>query len=242
MKKLVTKVKKSNVIVEGEVRLGSVHDQIMQAIESEKPELVVMGTHGHRGPNRWFIGSTTERLLRHSPVPLLTITTPKMISSAKRHFRRILVTTDFSDGTTDALAYAFSIAQKNQSRVTLLHVIHDVAADVSSKYRDPLMKGIGKQLEELVPTEAWNCCKVATRVETGIPYQVILRVLETETIDLCVMNIHGKGMLDRALLGSSAERVVRAAKCPLLLVPPMKKAKRARKALSGKRSAKPPLT
>jgi nucleotide-binding universal stress UspA family protein len=237
MKKLLAEVKKLHVIVEGEVRFGNVHDQIIQAIESLKPDLVVMGTHGHRGLDRWFIGSTTEGLLRHSPVPLLTVATQKKMSSSKPHIRRILVTTDFSDGTTDALEYAFSIAQKNQSHVTLLHVIHDLAADVSGKYRDPLVKGIGKQLEELVPAEAWSWCKVATRVETGIPYQVILRVLEKETIDLCVMNIHGKGMLDRALLGSTAERVVRAAKCPLLLVPPMKDGKPARKARPRKRAA-----
>jgi nucleotide-binding universal stress UspA family protein len=236
MKKLVAKVKESRVVVEGKVRFGNVHDQIMRAIAVLKPDLVVMGTHGHRGLDRWFMGSTTEGLLRHSPVPLLTITTPKKMSATKPHFRHILVTTDFSDGTTDALAYAFSMAQKNESRITLLHVIHDIAADVSGKYRDPLVKGIGKQLEELVPAEAWNTCKVATRVETGMPYQVILRILEKEKIDLLVMNIHGKGMLERALLGSTAERVVRAAKCPVMLIPPMKKAKPARKPRPSRRA------
>jgi hypothetical protein len=56
-----------------------------------------------------------------------------------------------------------------------------------------------------------------------VPYRIILRILEDEKIDLLVMNIHGKGMLDRALLGSTAERVVRAASCPVMLIPPMKR-------------------
>jgi nucleotide-binding universal stress UspA family protein len=51
---------------------------------------------------------------------------------------------------------------------------------------------------------------------------MILKTIEEERPDLLVMNIHGKGMLDRALLGSTAERVVRAASCPVMMVPPMK--------------------
>src|SRR5262249_37045701 len=73
-----------------------------------------------------------------------------------------------------------------------------------------------------VPVEAANWCNVYTRVRTGVPYRVILSMLEDEKIDLLVMNIHGKGMLDRALLGSTAERVVRVAPCPVMLMPPLK--------------------
>jgi nucleotide-binding universal stress UspA family protein len=146
------------------------------------------------------------------------------------------VTTDFSDGTPDALAYAFSVAQENEARITLLHVIHDAAADVSGKYRDSLVKGVEKQLADLVPGEARNWCDVVTCVETGVPYRIILRTLEDEKVDLLVMNIHGKGMLDRALLGSTAERVVRASSCPVMLIPPMKR-KLKRRARPGGRAA-----
>jgi nucleotide-binding universal stress UspA family protein len=115
------------------------------------------------------------------------------------------------------------VAQENESRVTLLHVVHDVSVDMSGKYRDSLLSGVRKQLDDLVPPEAKDWCGVVTRVETGVPYRIILRTLEDEKVDLLVMNIHGKGMLDRALLGSTAERVVRAALCPVMLIPPMKR-------------------
>jgi hypothetical protein len=46
-------------------------------------------------------------------------------------------------------------------------------------------------------------------------------MLRTEKVDLLVMNIHGKSMLDRAMIGSTAERVVRAAHCPVMLIPSM---------------------
>jgi nucleotide-binding universal stress UspA family protein len=219
MNKLVAGLKGTGVRTETDVRLGDVYDEIKLAIEEVKPDLIVMGTHGRRSVERWFMGSTTEKLLRHSPVPLVTIAATGGKPSAPP--RRILVTTDFSEGTSDALAFAFSVAQENESKVTLLHVVNDVDVDVSG-YRDSLINRVRKQLDDLVPAEARNWCEIATRVETGIPYRIIKRVLEDERIDLLVMNIHGKGMLDRALLGSTAERLVRTAGCPVMLIPPSK--------------------
>jgi nucleotide-binding universal stress UspA family protein len=225
LKKLVQRAQRANVEADFEIHVGDVYDEIKNAIEMRQPNLVVMGTHGRRGIERWFIGSTTEKLLRHSPVPLLTISASDKKVPVPR-FRRILVTTDFSDGTSDALAYAFSIAQEYDARITLLHVIHDVAIDSSGTFRDALLTSVEKALQDLVPPEAADWCDVNTRIETGVPYQIILKTLEDERIDLVVMNIHGKGLLDRALLGSTAERVMRAAPCPVLLIPPMKRRKR----------------
>jgi nucleotide-binding universal stress UspA family protein len=237
MNKLVARVKGMGVTVKTEIVVGDVYDEIKGSIEVLKPDLIVMGTHGRRGVERWFMGSTTEKLLRHSPVPLVTISAvgEKVVNVPR--FRRILVTTDFSDGTPDALAYAFSVAQENESQVTLLHVLHDVSADLSGKYRDSLIDGLRRQLDDMVPAEARNWCDIVTRVETGVPYRIILRTIEDERPDLLVMNIHGKGMLDRALLGSTAERVVRAASCPVMMIPPMKRKLRRRARPGGVRVA-----
>ena len=237
MSTLAARTKEAGVPCDVEIRIGDVYDEIKKAIEVEKPELVVMGTHGRRGVERWFMGSTTEKLLRHSPVPLLTISASgeKLVDASR--FRRILVTTDFSAGTPDALAHAFSVAQENDAQITLLHVVQDVAADISGKYRESLIRGVERQLQDLIPAEAKNWCEVNARVETGMPYRIILRMLEDEKIDLLVMNIHGKGMLDRALVGSTAERVVRAASCPVMLIPPMKRKLKRRARPGGMRAA-----
>jgi nucleotide-binding universal stress UspA family protein len=224
LNKLEARVREAGVDVQTELRLGDVYDEIKRTIQVEKPDLLVMGTHGRRGVERWFMGSTTERLLRHSPVPLVTISATGEKSFGPPKFRHILVTTDFSEGTTDALSYAFSVAQENESQVTLLHVLNDVSVELSgSKYRESLVNGVRNQLDEMVPPEARNWCDIVPRVESGVPYRIILRTIEDEQIDLVVMNIHGKGMLDRALLGSTAERVVRAARCPVMMIPPMKR-------------------
>ncbi len=230
---LLARIKRTGIAAESELRVGDVYQEIKAAIDNLSPDLIVMGTHGRRGVERWFLGSTTEKLLRHTPVPLVTISAASEKSWNEPRFRKILVTTDFSDGTPDALSYAFSVAQENESLVVLRHVIQDMSADdLSGKYRDSLTDGVRRQLEDLVPVEATNWCDIVTRVDIGVPYRIILRTIEDGRPDLLVMNIHGKSMLDRALLGSTAERVVRAAPCPVMIIPPIKR-KLKRKARPG---------
>jgi nucleotide-binding universal stress UspA family protein len=222
---MAARLTKSGITVESGVMVGEVNTEIKRAISAYKPDLVAMGTHGRSGIQRWFIGSTTERLLRHCPVPLITTSMIRKPRPDATRFQRILVTTDFSDGTADALDYAFSIAQENQSAITLLHVI-EAPPKSTVPNRKSLVSATLRNLAKLVPPESEAWCDVKTKAEMGTPYQVVLKVLQTGKFDLLVMNIHGKGMLERALLGSTAERVVRAARCPVMLIPPMRKTAR----------------
>lgn len=229
MARLGERLRGKGVEVEALVRTGDVDFAIREYVAKNKPDILVMGTHGRKFFDRWFMGSTTERLLRHLPIPILTIG-PGKRKIAPPSIRRILVTTDFSEGTPDAIAYAFSIAQECQSKVILLHVLNDVSLDLAARYRNPLIRSIRDELEKMIPPEARDWCEVSTQVATGTPLPAILKILNREHIDLLVMNIHGKGMLDRALLGSTAERVVRGAGIPVMLIPPMAAGKRKRRA------------
>jgi nucleotide-binding universal stress UspA family protein len=223
MKKRQMAVHNAGVGVEMEVRLGDVYDSIERAIKIVRPELIVMGTHGRHGVERWFMGSTTEKLLRHSPVPLVTISNAAEKPASSSEFRRILVATDFSAGSADALAYAFSVAEENESRITMLHVLPAFAKELMGRNREDVVHAVHNKLNEFVPAEARTWCDVVTQVEAGVPYQIILDMIRDEAIDLLVMNIHGKGMIDRVLIGSNAEPVVRAAACPVMLIPPLTK-------------------
>lgn len=183
-----------------------------------------MGTQGRRGLEKFFLGSTTERLLRTLPVPLLTIRGIKT-QTATPGIRNILVTTDLSDGTPEPVAYALSIAQERKAKVTLLHVLNDVEAEISGRYRDQLLRSIRHELEDLLLSWTRKSCEVAVRVVTGRPIRRILPLLNKEKFDLIVMNIHGKTLLDRMTIGSTAEKIVRAAPVPVLVIPPRTVAK-----------------
>jgi nucleotide-binding universal stress UspA family protein len=215
---------RAHVAIEKEVRFGDIDLEVRDVAKERKADLVVMGTHGRRGFERWFLGSVTERLIRHCPVPLLIVGGAHIPDAAPPEIHRILVTTDFSDGTPEALNYAFSIAQESQSKIDLLHVVDDHAfTDMASDLREGVIEDLRVKLEALVPEEARDWCNACTSVKIGTPYQVILKTAKKDKADLLVMNIHGKGMIDRALIGSTAERVLRAAECPVLLIPPTPK-------------------
>jgi nucleotide-binding universal stress UspA family protein len=70
---LERKAEKAGVPIRPAVRLGDIDTEILAAIQKAKPDLVIMGTHGRRGLERWFMGSVTERMMRRCPTPLLTI-------------------------------------------------------------------------------------------------------------------------------------------------------------------------
>jgi nucleotide-binding universal stress UspA family protein len=227
MKKLERKARAAGLTIYTDVRTGEVKREIESAVRATKADILVMGTHGRRGMEKWFLGSVTERMLRRSPIPVLTLRGSK---KARTTTTRILVTTDFSEGTDNALNYALSIARANKARLTLLHVLEETRAVISPQYRKEITEGVRRELLQRIPADAQNSPDIDTAVEAGTPYHIILRLLKKERIDLLVMNTHGKGMLHRALLGSTSERVVRAADCPVMLIPPMKKAKSNRRA------------
>jgi nucleotide-binding universal stress UspA family protein len=227
MKKLERKARAAGLTIYTDVRTGEVKREIESAVRATKADILVMGTHGRRGMEKWFLGSVTERMLRRSPIPVLTLRGSK---KARTTTTRILVTTDFSEGTDNALNYALSIARANKARLTLLHVLEETRAVISPQYRKEITEGVRRELLQRILADAQGPPDIDTAVEAGTPYHIILRLLKKERIDLLVMNTHGKGMLHRALLGSTSERVVRAADCPVMLIPPMKKAKSNRRA------------
>jgi nucleotide-binding universal stress UspA family protein len=233
MEKVEQRFRKAGIIASSRLRLGNVYEEIEREIRRVKPDLVVMGTHGRSGLKRWFLGSITEKLLRRSPVPLLVISAAREKPLAPR-FRRILVTTDLCEGTTDALACALTLAEKDKSQITLLHVVHDIAADVSGDYRGALLSGVQQSLDDLVPTQPTKRYDILTRVDVGRADRIIPRWVISNSVDLLIMSIQEKSILDRALYGSTAEQVVRAGGCPVLLIPPVRKALRARKLKSGR--------
>ena len=88
MGKLVAKLEDTSVIAGVEVRVGNVYDEIKTAIETIGPDIVLMGTHRRGGVERLFRGSTVEKLLRHSPAPIVTVPPEVRRHSPTSSFRR----------------------------------------------------------------------------------------------------------------------------------------------------------
>ena len=141
--------------------------------------------------------------------------------------KMIMVPTDLSQLSDNALRYACDIAREHGSSVRLFHVVEVIqqcmgdycldggtVADIQAKIIESAQQLIDKQIKRVVNTG--DVAIVAT-VKQGIPYVEILIELEDRGVDLVVMASHGKtGILSH--FGSVTEKVLRGAKCPVLVV------------------------
>lgn len=139
---------------------------------------------------------------------------------------RILVSTDFSATADTALEYATTLASRLGASIRLLHVFEDpyVAGFYASELyvpmpadvRERLLTDIRRQLAERLPNTA--AVTATSEVSEGVPAEAIVEHARDHGADLIVMGTHGRRGLSHVLLGSVAERVLRTAPCPVLVV------------------------
>jgi nucleotide-binding universal stress UspA family protein len=185
--------------------------------------LVVMATHGRRGLSHMWLGSVAEEVVRRSSCPVLTVRTGAEVRELGES-ARILVPVDFSDSTAPTLEYAATFASLFNAALHLLHVIeqqiqpvfYEAYTELVPSTNEELARTARAELEKLEQKKGLSGAK--PHVATGFPTQEILDLAEREKIDLIVMGSQGLTGLAHLLLGSVAERVVRKAPCPVLVV------------------------
>jgi len=138
-------------------------------------------------------------------------------------FKSILVPTDFSPASKNALNFAEGLARQFNGQITLLHVIEPVPMADFGAYpvaltHDQLLKETRKTLGDFSHHELAENLLKETRVLVGRPFQEIADAARSLKVDLIVIGTHGHSGFARAILGSTAERVVRYAPCPVLTV------------------------
>ena len=141
---------------------------------------------------------------------------------------RILVPTDFSATSDEALAYAKTLAGRFGASLHLVHAFEDpytTAAFASEMYstvpislRDELVQQAEQSLAERLPADQKTYFNGTTAIVTGTPAKTILEYAATVGADLIVMGTHGRSGMAHLLLGSVAERVLRAATAPVLTI------------------------
>jgi nucleotide-binding universal stress UspA family protein len=190
-------------------------------------DLVVMGTHGHRGFKRFLLGSVAEHLLREAPCPVLTVPPhARAETAAAVRFKTILCPVDFSPAALQALGFALDLARQAGGAVALLHVIEWLAEYQPraqahfnvEEARQFMMEDAHERLRSLVAGESADWCDIAPQVVAGRPYRKIIEAAASKSADLIVMGAQGLGGLPLALFGSTTQQVVRGASCPVLTV------------------------
>jgi nucleotide-binding universal stress UspA family protein len=141
--------------------------------------------------------------------------------------KRILIPTDFSKFSQNALTYAAALAEKFGSELYLLHVVQNVGLLIPDMVNvvPPIMPSneqmtaaVREALNKIVKDNKLERFKTNIEVRLGTPFYEIIQFAKETNVDLIVMGTHGHSGLVHVLLGSVTEKVVRKAPCPVLTV------------------------
>lgn len=143
--------------------------------------------------------------------------------TAKHAITTILVPTDFSEYSRQALSYAEILAKTFDAKIVLIHVIDTVSYAVTESVQwtevyARLEATIQPMLDGLIREAEKRGVAAESTLTQGVPYDQIVKTAENVNADLVVMATHGRTGMPHMLLGSVAERVLRLARCPVLTV------------------------
>lgn len=219
-------------VKECHIRAGKAFQEIISAARELKADLIVVATHGYGGFQHLRLGSTTEKIVRHAPCPVLVVrqSTRGPIRTANQRIvlEKILVPIDFSECAKEGAKYGAVFASKVGADLQLLHVVNPpdyIAAEgsmVGPAWPQLIQNEVLKAEDEL--DEVANFLPLVgisaeTCVEVGPPAEKIIEASAQPDVDLIITSTHGYSGLRHALLGSVTEEVARRAKCPVLVVP-----------------------
>jgi len=200
---------------------GVVWRAIEDAVKKHEVDLVIVGTRGRTGLGKALLGSVAEEILRHASCPVLTVG-PRVCQAERRRGKMasILFATDFGAASLKAAPIAVSLAEENQAKLTLLHVIENRE---SNEMRMPADFGASceRQLRALVPDDALMWCEPHCAVQRGLPTEKILEEAEAHDADLIVLGVHNpEGVPGAAshLPIATVHNVIARASAPVLTV------------------------
>jgi nucleotide-binding universal stress UspA family protein len=204
--------------VTGKLLTGVPWMQIVGELEKQAYDICIIGTHGRTGLARVLLGSVAEKIVRHAPCSVLAVRP----DGDARPFHHVLVPTDFSESATHALDLAATLVEPTGS-ITVVHVIEVPVAysgevPITDFARDLDKRAAAALDKEVERIKRATKVPVTARSRIGYPGAQTLAVLDDDrSIDLVVMGSHGRTGIKRALMGSVAEKVVRHARCPVLV-------------------------
>lgn len=195
-------------------------------IEKNHIDLVVVGTQGRTGVRKLLMGSTAEAIFRHAHVPVLTIG-PAVREGVHNggKFRSVLFATDLTEISLAAASFAFSIAEDNDAKLTLLHVAyrHDAkeAESQAASSRIASAADIMHILHEMIPVDADLWSRPEVVLKFGEPVRQILETAAEKAADLIVMgprSVKGSVAAATHLSKGVSYNVAIRSRCPVLTV------------------------
>jgi nucleotide-binding universal stress UspA family protein len=211
-------------LAEFKVLVGSPHRVLTDAAQAIGADLIVVGATGSGPLAAELLGSTADRVLRKAPCPVLVARGEPQVPP-----RRVLAPVDLSRLSGDAFRYGLhllaQLAGNERIQVKAVHAFGFLdAAALRQRTGIALEEGERTAAEELRRFVLENRPEVPFPIETAVlPGEArpeILRELAEHPADLVILGTHGRGGLDRLVLGSVASTVARRAPCSVLMISP----------------------
>lgn len=206
------------------VELGSVVETILDAADEHGASAIAIGTHGHGGLTRFMIGSVAQQLVQQALIPVLVV---RSKASAEARLGRVLVGLDGSSLSESALELACGMAPQG-STLILARIIEPIEIAISSGAEAGVIVDSRSTQQSVAEAEAYLARQSEALSHAGIASEQVvlvgrasseLRNLARERhADLVVMSTHGRTGLDRLMLGSVADDLVRHAEQPVFMV------------------------
>jgi nucleotide-binding universal stress UspA family protein len=194
-----------------------IHRAVLAYADEHDVDCIVMGTHGRTGIDRFVLGSVAERTLREARLPVMTVHEDTVVDPA---FDDVLVPTDGSASAQAAADHAIDLALATDAALHIVHVVDlgFVRDEVDAGAVLDALEEAGEQALRTVidRAEEAGVSTIESSVLSGTPHRAIVEYTDERDIDCVVMGTHGRTGVDRYLLGSVAERVVRLADVPVL--------------------------
>jgi nucleotide-binding universal stress UspA family protein len=200
------------------IKSGDIKKEIAEVIHEQHADVVVMGTHGRGLFGRWLIGSITEGLMRKVTIPVLTVCRARSALAVKR----ILFATDLSDSTRQGFDFALDLARTMKSDLVLVHVVNTTASYTEVEVlpaAEDIVEDAEKELQQLANQARNADVHIQTFVLEGNAAEEILNTADRYCADLILITVQNKPFVERAILGTTAEKVIREANVPVFSFP-----------------------
>jgi nucleotide-binding universal stress UspA family protein len=209
-----------NGSVESLVCEGEPPEVLVETAEGKNADLIALGTYGRKGFKRLLMGSVTSQVILNSPCDVLVVNRECDLCTGK--YRSILVPFDDSDTSKKALTRACELSKIDGGELTVLYVIPRYEEMVNFYKTEAITRGLFQEAEKILD----NAKKVAAGlgvqikavVQEGHSSEKILEIADKFKNDLLVLGTHGWRGMNKAIMGSTAERVIAHAAGPILIV------------------------
>jgi len=199
---------------------GDPPEVIVEIAREKKADLIVMGTYGRRGLNRLLMGSATSQVIVKSPVDVLVV--KKECTGCTGSYRSVLLAYDGSEFSRKALSRACELAKLDGTEVTVLYVVPRYEEMIgffrTSSIKNSMLQEAQKIIDGAKELASTQDIAIRTVIEEGHAADRIIATAEKLQNDLIIMGSYGWRGVNKAIMGSTAERVIIDASCPILVV------------------------